>query len=190
VTRRLLSPLAGALLVAAGGCPLSQPLPEVARTPDGGTVSTPIILPATAAPPDAIIYLAKDCPGGAQLTLGASFEDIDTAEADEARWFKNYVPTPGLTGLLSDVLNVPSSADPSDPVRVVPPLLVQAYPKGGAALQPVDVIDLVVSNNFLALQDLTPPPQRAAPPPYLTQSYRWVVQYVDQTDKRAPPCVP
>jgi hypothetical protein len=190
VTRRLLAPLTGALLVAAGGCPLSQPLPEVARTPDGVTVSTPIILADSATPPGAISYLAKDCPGGAQLTLSASIEDLDTDEAVEARWFKNYVSTPGLTGLLSDVLNVPSSADSSNPLRVVPPLIIEAYPPGGAAPRPVDVVDLVVSNNFLALEDPTPPVQRAAPAPYLTQSYRWVIQYVDQTDKRAPPCTP
>ena len=190
MTRRLLAPLAGALLVAASGCPLSQPLPEVARTPDGGTVSTPIILPDTAIPQDAVSYLAKDCSGGAGITLSASIEDLDTNEAVEARWFKNYVSTPGLTGVLSDVLNVPSSADPSNPLRVVPPLVMQAYPPGGAAPRPVDVVDLVVSNNFLALEDPTPPVQRAAPAPYVTQSYRWVIQYVDQTDKRAPPCLP
>lgn len=190
MTRRLLAPLAGALLAAAGGCPLSQPLPEVARTPDGGTVSTPIILPDTATPPGATSYLAKDCPGGEQLTLSASIEDLDTEEAVEVRWFKNYVSTQGSTGLISDVLNVPASADSSNPLRVVPPLVIQAYPPGGAAPLPVDVVDLVVSNNFLALEDPTPPAQRAAPAPYLTQSYRWVIQYVDQTDTRAPPCPP
>ncbi|HEX7624714.1 MAG TPA: hypothetical protein VF400_14150, partial [Anaeromyxobacteraceae bacterium] len=157
MTRRLLAPLAGALLVAAGGCPLSQPLPEVARTPDGGAVSTPIVLPDTAIPQGAVSYLAKDCPGGAGITFSASIEDLDTNEAVEARWFRNYVSTQGSTGLLSDVLNVPASADSSNPLRVVPPLTFVAYLPTHAASGPVDVVDLVVSNNFLALEDPTPP---------------------------------
>jgi len=187
VTRRLLAPLAGALLLTAGGCPLPQPLPDVARTPDGGT-ATPIILPDTATPPDAISYLAKDCPNGAQVTLSASLEDLDTSEAVEARWFANYVSVRGSTGFLANVQNVPASADPSDPQRVVPPFVFVAYLAGGASSRPVDVVDLVVSNNFIALGDPTPPVQRAAPVGYVTQSYRWVIQYVDRSDPLAPPC--
>jgi len=162
-------------------------LADVARTPDGGTVSTPIILPDTATPPDAISYLPRDCPNGAQITLRASVEDLDTSEAVEARWFLNYVSSIGVTGILDDV-NVPASTDPSDPVRVVPPFLFRAYGAGAAASRPLDVVDLVVSNNFLGLGDPAPPVQRAPPAPYLTQSYRWVFQYVERTDPLAPPC--
>ena len=188
MTHRSIALLVGALLLGVGGCPLPQPLPDVARTPDGGSVSTPIILPDTAAPPGAISYLARDCPNGVQVTLGATVEDLDTSEAVEARWFANYASVRGSTGLLNDV-NVPASADPSNPLRIVPPFVFVAYLSGGAASRSVDVVDLVVSNSFLPLGDPTPPVQRAATAGFVTQAYRWVFQYVEQTDPLAPPCL-
>ncbi len=188
MTHRSIALLVGALLLGVGGCPLPQPLPEVARTPDGGSASTPIVLPDSATPPGPVSFLARDCPNGAQVTLGATVEDLDTSEAVEARWFANYASVSGATGLL-DVVTVPASADPSDPLRIVPPLVFVPYHAGGAAPRAVDVVDLVVSNGFLPLGDPTAPLQRAAPAGFVTQAYRWVFQYVDRTDPLAPPCL-
>jgi hypothetical protein len=180
MTRRLLAPLAGALLVAAGGCPLSQPLPEVARTVDGGTVATPILLPETASPAGTVVYVRRDCTTGALFTLTINGEDVDTDETVEARWFRNYQQgNPGYKGSTQAT----PSADPSDPTRTVEPFAFAAYGPGDTKpVDTIDVVEVVISNNFLGLGDLTAPLQRAAPPPYVTQSYRWVFQYVDAND--------
>jgi hypothetical protein len=168
---------AAALPLALAACPLPQPLAEVARTADGGSVSTPIILPETALPPDTVVLVKPDCPPPrfAQFALSATVEDFDTEEPVEARWFVNYRPAVP-TGLLTSDL-VPSSGDPNDPRRPITPVVFQPYGSSGPPA-PLDIVEVVVSNGFLALADLTTQPlQRAASPPFLTQSYRWVFQY-------------
>jgi len=180
VSLALAAALAGAL---AAGCPLPQPLAEVARTPDGGSVSTPILLPDTASPGGTVVYVTRDCAAGAQLTLSVQGEDFDTAESVEARWFVNYQES--NTGYRGSTIATPSS-DPSNPGRTIQPFTFVAYEAGATMpLDAIDVVDLVISNNFLSLADPTQPFQRAAPPPYVTQSYRWVFQYLDATDQRS-----
>lgn len=172
---------AGAAALVAGGCPLPQPLAEVART-DGGSVSTPVLLPDTAVPAGAIVYVRRDCAAGARFTLSIEAEDFDTAESVEARWFVDYQPS--NTGYRGST-DVTPSGNPNDPSRVVQPLTFAAYAAGASMpAGAVDVVDVVVSNGFLPISDLTQPFQRAAAPPYVTQSYRWVFQYLDAGDAR------
>jgi hypothetical protein len=182
--RALLALAAAAFAAAlAAGCPLPQPLAEVARTPDGGSVSTPILLPDTASPGGSTIYVTRDCATGAQFTLTMSGEDFDTAESVEARWFVNY--TSVNTGYRGST-DVTAATDPSNPGRTVQPFTFIAYQAGETRpAGAVEVVEVVISNNFLGLGDPTPPFQRAAPPPYVTQSYRWVFQFLDATDARA-----
>ena len=174
-------PLAVAVVaaLALAACPLPQPLAEVARTADGGTVSTPIILPETARPADTVVPLSTGCSPPAQFTLSATVEDLDTEEAVEARWFLDYGTDHSV--LLGDD-SVPSADDPSNPQRAVTPIAFQPYGYGLPPAITIHTVDLVISNGFLPLDNPTPPLQRAASPPFLTQSYRWVFQYVDPTD--------
>jgi hypothetical protein len=172
----LLAAAALPLGLALTACPIPQPLAEVARSADGGTVSTPIILPDTAQPGDTIVLVKNDCGPGAQFTLSATIEDLDTTESVEARWFLNWRPdTPNL---VADQDSVPASDDPSNPQRLLAPFVFQPL-----ALQrpapTIDVVDVVVSNNVLPIENLTQPWQRAAGAPFVTQFYRWVFQYVD-----------
>jgi hypothetical protein len=164
----------GILSLALTACPLPQPLAEVARTADGGTVSTPIILPETALPADTIVPVRTDCAPAARFTLSATVEDIDTEEAVEARWFLDYGTDHAV--LLGDDA-VPSADDPSDPRRAITPIVFQPYGYGVPPSIELHVVEVVVSNSFLPLDNPTPPLQRAASPPFLTQSYRWTFQY-------------
>jgi hypothetical protein len=166
--------LAAAVGLALVACPLPQPVPDVARTVDGGAVTTPLILPETAVPADTTVFLARGCDGGAQFALGATLEDFDTTETVEARWFVDY--RPNNTGYRISSFPVSATGDPNDPLRPILPLPLRFDPTDTAAIH---VVEVVVSNNFLPTTDLTPPFQRAAPPPYQTQVYRWVFQYVD-----------
>ncbi len=180
---------AAALPLALAACPLPQPLAEVARTADGGAVSTPVILTETALPADTVIPVRTDCDpaaGGPHFALSATVEDVDTDESVEARWFLDYRADSPV--LLADD-GVTASGDPSDPRRLIPPLVFQPY-----GFDPVrtpgqlHVVEVVVSNAFLALSDPTQPFQRAAAPPFVTQSYRWAFQYVDAADPRGGRC--
>lgn len=179
--RSRLLPLAAALpfALSLAGCPIPQPLAEVARSADGGAVSTPIILPETAVPTDTVVRVKPDCPAPAQFTLSATVEDLDTDESVEARWFVDWrADSPGL--LTDDPVS--ASGDPSDPRRPIPPVPFSPYTYGKPPASSMHVVEVVVSNGFLPTTDLTQPFQRAASPPFLTQSYRWVFQYVDSTD--------
>jgi hypothetical protein len=171
---------AAALPLALAACPLPQPLAEVARTADGGTVSTPVILPETAQPAGTVVPVRTDCDPPARFTLSATVEDLDTEEVVEARWFVDWVPD-RATLLAENV--VPASGDPSDPRRAIPPLPFSPYTYDSEPLPgTTHVVEVVVSNGFLPSSDPTQPFQRAAAPPFVTQSYRWVFQYVDATD--------
>jgi hypothetical protein len=164
-----------ALPLALAACPIPQPLAEVARSADGGTVSTPIILPDSAQPADTVVLVKSDCGPTALFMLNATVEDLDTSEPVEARWFLNW--RPDNTGLVADD-DVPASSDPSNPQRLLAPFSFKPF--GFVRPAPtLDVVEVVVSNGFLAIGDPTPPFQRAAAPPFVTQSYRWVFQYVD-----------
>ncbi len=170
--------LAACALAVAGtlaACPLPQPLAEVARTADGGSVSTPIILPDTAQPADTVVLVRNDCGPAAQFTLSATVEDVDTDESVEARWFLDW--RPDATGLVADD-SVPASGDPSNPQRLLAPFVFRPFALKRTT-PPLDVVEVVVSNSFLPLADPTQPFQRAAAPPFVTQSHRWVFQYVD-----------
>jgi hypothetical protein len=180
VTRRA-APLALAAALALGpaACPLPQPVPDVARTVDGGAITTPIILPDSAVPAGTTVYVSRGCPGGPLFSLGATVEDVDTTESVEARWFFDY--RPDNTGFIDRSFPVSATGDPNDPLRPIAPLALRLDPTDTATMH---VVEVVVSNNFLPTNDFTQPFQRAAPPPFQTQLYRWVFQYVDATDPR------
>jgi len=165
---------AALLTLALAACPLPQPLAEVARTTDGGAVSTPVILPETALPAETVVLVDPGCNPQAQFTLSATVEDLDTDELVDARWFLDYGTD--HTVLLGEDI-VPSSGDPSDPRRPITPIAFLPYGYGLPPAAALHVVEVVVSNGFLGLNDPTPPLQRAAAPPFLTQSYRWVFQY-------------
>lgn len=171
----LLAACALALAGTLAACPIPQPLAEVARTADGGSVSTPIILPDTALPADTVVLVKNNCGSGAQFTLSATVEDVDTDESVEARWFRNWRPDD--PHLVSDD-PVAASGDPSNPQRLLVPFVFQPFAPG-QLVPSLDVVEVVVSNNFLPLADPTQPYQRAAALPFVTQSHRWVFQYVD-----------
>ncbi|MFL5271863.1 MAG: hypothetical protein ACJ79E_07350, partial [Anaeromyxobacteraceae bacterium] len=160
MTRRAL-PLALAAAIALGlaACPLPQPVPDVARTVDGGAITTPIILPDSAVPGDVTVFVRTDCAApGPAFALSATVEDVDTSEGVDARWFVDYRPEipAGFVG----TTGVPASGDPNDPLRPVAPFTFRPYNFDGAVRAGTHVVDLVVSNNFLGLDDPTPPRQR------------------------------
>lgn len=179
MTRALLASAALAAALALAACPIPQPLAEVARSADGGAVSTPIILPETAVPAGTVVPVKPDCPAPAQFTLSATVEDLDTDEAVEARWFVDWAPD-RPTLLESDPVS--ASNDPSDPRRLIPAVPFSPYTYGKPPQSAMHVVEVVVSNGFLPTSDPTQPFQRAASPPFVTQSYRWVFQYVDPAD--------
>ena len=181
---RALALLAASLGAALSGCPLPQPLAEVSRA-DGGSVTTPIILPETAVPPDAIVFVALGCPApGARFALSATVEDVDTTEVVEARWFVDYDPLSGFASKPQFTEPaVPAPADPADPSRQLTPFAFEPYRYG--TLVPLHVVEVVVSNGFLPAGDATSPPNRAAIPGFITQAFRWVFQFVDPGDPRA-----
>jgi hypothetical protein len=172
VSRRVRS-FAVVVALALGACFLPQPVPEVARTVDGGTVSIAILLAETAQPSEATVLVRPDCPApGAQFTLSATVDDTNTDEAVEARWFVDYSPA-HPTLLRVDAVN--ASGDPNDALRPLTPLVFTPYVFGTTV--PVHVVEVVVSNNFFPLNDPTLPFNRSAPAPYVTQVYRWTFQY-------------
>lgn len=164
-----------AIGLTLAACPIPQPLAEVARSADGGAVSTPIILPDSAQPGDSVVLVRNDCGPSAQFALSATVEDLDTDESVEARWFLDW--RPDAPGLVADD-PVPASGDPSNAQRLIAPFVFRPF----ALARPtpsLDIVDVVVSNGFLPLGDPTQPFQRAAAPPFVTQTHRWVFQYVD-----------
>jgi hypothetical protein len=163
---------AGAAALVAGGCPLPQPLAEVART-DGGVVSPPRIVTESAAPADTVVLVTRSC-ASAVFSLGAQVEDLNTAEAVEARWFVDYRPDAAANPLIQQV---PAADDPTNPIRVVQPYAFDALLAGTTA--PLHVVELLVSNGFQPISTTNPPQNRAALPGYETSIYRWVFEYVD-----------
>jgi hypothetical protein len=182
-TRRTLPfALAAAVGLALAACPLPQPVPDVARTADGGAVTIPVILPETAIPPETIVLVLPNCEGaGAQFTLGATIEDFDTTEIIEARWFVDY--RDDNTGVQFQEPQVQPSPDPNVPLRALTPFIFAPYTFGRSTGTPLHVAEVVVSNGFVA-NDPTLPRNRSVPPPFETQVYRWVFQYVDASDAR------
>jgi hypothetical protein len=177
MTRAALLAAVAALAASLSACPLPQPLAEVART-DGG-VSTPVILPETAAPAETTVLVKPDCVPPAQFTLSATVQDFDTDEAVEARWFLNW--RPDSAGLIADEF-VPASLDANDPLRPIPPIAFQPTAFGAPPAVALHVVEVVVSNGFLGIDNGTQPFQRAATPPFQTHSFLWVFRYADPSD--------
>jgi hypothetical protein len=156
----------------AAGCPLPQPLAEVARV-DGGTVSPPRIVAESAVPSDTIVLVSRSC-ATAVFSLAAEVEDVNTTESVEARWFVDYSPDVVQIPLAQVV---PADADSSNPIRNVPPYSFDALKAGTTA--PLHVVELIVSNAFQPISTTSPAENRSAQPGYETDVYRWVFQYVD-----------
>jgi hypothetical protein len=172
--------LAAAALLALAACPLPQPLPVVGRT-DGTTIAPPVILPATVAPPDAVVVLRPDCPAGTVVPFSATVEDSNLEDVVDARWFVDY--TPQSSGIaFAD--SPPAAADGVDTRRALLPFQFEPalYASGGAH----HVIELVVSNGFYPPN--TPglsQPNRSAQPGFETQLFRWFVMF-DATTGTCP----
>ena len=132
--RRAALLVAAALPLALAACPLPQPLAEVARTADGGAVSTPIILPETALPAETTVLVSPDCIPAPQFVLSATVEDLDTDESVDARWFVDWQPD--KPGLLEDD-PVPASGDPSDPEYQKSDLQPDVFVAKSAEMQPL-----------------------------------------------------
>jgi hypothetical protein len=168
--------LGGALMVWAG-CPLPQPLPDVARI-DGGAIAPPRVIVETAQPPDPVVFVRPDCAPGAAFTLTALLEDTNTSEQVIARWYTDY---------RADVLQfpleqpVPAADDPTNPERQVQPFVFVLPPSDPAV--PVHVVELIVSNGFFPLSSDNVQ-NRLAQAGFETSLYRWVFQYVAATDAR------
>jgi hypothetical protein len=176
-----------ALAAAAAGCPLPQPVPEIART-DGGSGSALRIRLETVQPSDPVILVSPSCDGGPRFTLSATVEDGDTTERVEARWFLDYdrVPRP----VRQD--EAASSSDPNDPARPLPPAGAPAVVLGSQAFpfppfdpsDRVHVVELVVcSIGFPPIGQDPPGTNHLYRTPLLgeqaAQVYRWVFRYVD-----------
>lgn len=168
---------AGAALLAAGGCPLPQPLAEVARV-DGGavTVSPPRIVAESVLPPDPVFLLQRGCPGGPRVVVDATVRDDNTLEQVEARWFVDYTSDAlGARPYHVDVLPPPDDTAQTD--RALPPLLLALPATDPAAMH---VLDVVVSNGFYVLDDPAAPLRNRSPQPgFEAQVYRWVFTYAD-----------
>jgi hypothetical protein len=162
-------------LAALAGCPLPQPLTEVANTGQAGT-PPPRILTDSILPSGTMVRVARSCTPSPSFTLKASVHDDNPLEQIDARWFVDYAPDPyNARPYHSDVILAPP--DSTQVQRAVPPLAL-VFPVPDAAL--VHVVELVVSNGFYALDDPAAPlPNRSAQPGYETQIFRWVFEYVD-----------
>ena len=168
---------AAALVAGTAGCPLPQPLAEVARV-DGGavTVSPPRIVDESVLPPDTVFLLQRGCPGGPRVTVSATVRDDNTLEQAEARWFVDYSPDAlGARPYHVDLLPPPEDIAQTD--RPLPPLELALPASDPAATH---VLDLVVSNGFYVLDDPAAPARNRSPlPGFETQVYRWVFSYAD-----------
>ncbi len=174
--RRTRAPSWVALLALLGaGCPLPQPLTEVANTGQANT-TPPRIVTESVVPSQTVVSVARSCPSPATFALKATIHDDNTLEQVDARWFVDYAPDPyNARPYHSDVL--PAPEDGTSVLRAVPPLSL-VFPVPDAALG--HVVELVVSNGFYALDDPAAPlPNRSAQPGYETQVFRWVFEYVD-----------
>ncbi|HTT70634.1 MAG TPA: hypothetical protein VMG32_05380 [Anaeromyxobacteraceae bacterium] len=162
-------PLLAAALLALAGCPLPQPLSEFY---DGGSVTPPIILTEQVLPTGSLILVGKNCPSGSGFALQVAVSSVDTTYPVEARWFIDYDPQSNWGVYQSDEIPLtPSQTVGSAEFLFTPP----AY-----ASQPVHVVEVVVSNGFLALGDQSVPlPNRTARSGFETQLYRWVFEYSD-----------
>jgi hypothetical protein len=163
-------------LVALSGCPLPQPVAEVARV-DGGTVTPPRIALASVVPADTVIQVSLDCDPAPLFVLSADIIDDNVLENVDARWFVNYTPdTNGSRPLSREVL--PAPGDANSTTRALTPLSFAPLDFGAAA-RTVHVVELVVSNGFFP--ENTPElaqPNRSTQPGFEAQVFRWVFQIV------------
>lgn len=155
----------------AGGCPLPQPLAEVARI-DGGPIAPPRIVTDTASPSDTVVLVKTSCPS-LVFTLQIQVEDVNTTEPVEARWFVDYNPNVLQNPFVSQV--VPSE-DPTNITRIVPPY---AFDLSKTVDGPVHVVELLVSNGFQPLSTTNPAQNRTPLPGFETDSFRWIFQFDD-----------
>jgi hypothetical protein len=177
--RRVSIALSTAALLAAlaAGCPLPQPMAEVARI-DGGTISPPRIVAESAVPTDTIVLVSRGC-STALFSLGVEVEDVDTTEAVAARWFVDFRPDVMQVPLEQPV---PAANDPTNPIRVVQPYAFQALPTSTST--PLHVVEVVISNAFQPISTTSSQQNLSAQPGFETAVFRWVFQYVDATDPR------
>lgn len=161
----------------AGGCPLPQPLAEVARV-DGGTIAPPRLVTDTGDPSDTVILVKHTCPS-LVFTLRIQVEDVNTTERVDARWFVDYDPNVFQVPFEAQVL---PSDDPANVTRIVPPY---AFDLSKTLDAPVHVVELRVSNGFQPISTTNPAQNRIAQPGFETDLYRWVFEF-DDVNGRCP----
>lgn len=181
---------AAAAALALAGCPLPQPLPEY---PEGQPVTPPRIVTDSVTFQDTVVRVPAGCATPPVVELGAELIDPDTVDPVEARWFVNYAPENQARSTPLQATPVAPDPDPLVIRRTVPTFKVEPYdfqpiagPFGGAS-GAVHVVELVVSNGFLAVgsADATVP-NRSAKPGYETQLQRWVLLTVPEGQASLP----
>ncbi len=167
--------VAAALAAALAACPLPQPLPGIARPPDGGTIASPRIDTASVSHPETTIAYdtAATCAAtdGGTFSLSARVLDANTEETVTVRWFVDYDPG-------SPPLTIPQQAEdllpPLDPTQGWRnPAPFPFVPTKNWGPSPPHVVEIVISNQFAA-PDVGPSYGRMPAPGYETQVFRWV----------------
>jgi hypothetical protein len=192
---RLLGP-ALALLLVASGCPLPQPLAEVAP---GQPVTPPRIIvedvqrQITITPIDTLLRVTVGCATGPSYALKASLNDVNTTEIVVARWFVNYDPALPAESFYrrEDQILAPPATVPDPTLRETPVFTFEPYlwdPEDGTgdgtgnSPGALHIVELVVSNGFDGNPDQSTVerPYRTPAAGYEVQVYRWVFLGVPQ----------
>jgi len=186
-----------ALLAPLLGCPLPQPLAEVAP---GQPITPPRIVvedvrrQIVVTPIDTLLRVPVGCSAHPAYALQASLIDPNTTELVVARWFVNYDPAspPDYSIRHEDQISGPPTSADDLTLRQTPPYSFDPYlwpPQAGTgdgtgdSVGALHVVDLVVSNGFDASQDQTTlaRPNRTPALDYEVQLYRWVFLGVPQS---------
>ncbi len=166
-----------ALLVAGAGCPLPQPLTDIAGQGKTTLTTPPLIVTSSVTPADSVILVATGCTAP-HFALDLQVEDLDVTEQVEARWFVDYAP-PYDVGIQRTDL-IPGPEDPTAVTRTIPTFDYQPDPAAS-----LHVVEVVVSNGFAPSGNSGPLPNRSPADGYQTQIFRWVFQLVDPTNPAA-----
>jgi len=185
------------LLALQVGCPLPQPLAEVAP---GQPITPPRIVvedvrrQLIVTPIDTLLRVPVGCAVDPTFDLKASLIDPNTTELVVARWFVNYDPASPADAFYrqeNQIAAPPASASDltlrETPVFTFVPYLwpPEAGTGDGTGDSPgaLHVVDLVVSNGFDANPDQSSlaRPNRTPALDYEVQLYRWVFLGVPQS---------
>jgi len=168
--------LAGTAAALLSGCPIPQAVPEIVLSPGGSLVPASRIVPEQTTPASTFIDLSRGCAEAPRVEFRAIISEFDARATPEARWFIDYDPSTSY-GVIK-LESPPAPADTGNPYRTLTPLVFHAVRWQDPAV-PVQVVELVVSNGFAKLGDLTVAlPNRSPQRDYETQVFRWLIRYV------------